>query len=72
MPTQIEIPADQARRFLVTRHLLAPPRSLPAEPDSVLRVVDRLGLVQFDPVEVPGARSHDLTLHARIRGYQRA
>ena len=38
----------------------------------MLRVVDRLGLVQFDPVEVPGARSHDLTLHARIRGYQRA
>jgi uncharacterized protein len=69
-PTPIS--ADHARRFLVRRHLLAPPRSLPAEPESVLRVVRRLGLLQFDPLEVPGARSHDLVLHARIAGYRRA
>jgi len=49
-----------ARRFLVLRHLLAPPRALPAEPESVLRVVERLGFLQFDPLEVPGARNHDL------------
>src|SRR5204863_3947593 len=36
-----------------------------------LRVIERLGSVQFDPVEVPGARSHDLTLHARIANYRR-
>lgn len=75
MPTSkapLSISADQARRFLVARHLLHPPRSLPAEPESVLRVIDRLGSVQFDPVGVPGARSHDLTFHARIGGYQRA
>jgi len=36
----------------------------------VLRVIKRLGLLQFDPVEVPGARSHDITLHARIRDYR--
>jgi uncharacterized protein len=71
MPT-LEISADHARRFLVRRHLLDPPRALPAEPESVLRVLDRLGLLQFDPLEVPGARSHDLTLHARIGGYQRS
>lgn len=65
------VSAEQARRFLVTRHLLAPPRSLPARPASVLRVVERLGLLQFDPLEVPGARNHDLVLHARIRGYRR-
>jgi len=59
-----------ARRFLVLRHLLAPPRSLPAEPDSVLRVVDRLGSLQFDPLEVAG-RNHDLILLARIAGYRR-
>ena len=69
--TQLSITADHARRFLVRRHLLDPPRSLPAEPESVLRVIDRLGSVQFDPVEVPGARSHDLTLHARIADYRR-
>lgn len=55
----------------MTRHLLAPPRSLPADPRSVLDVVDRLGLLQFDPLEVPGARNHELVLHARIAGYRR-
>ncbi|HSL97097.1 MAG TPA: crosslink repair DNA glycosylase YcaQ family protein [Candidatus Deferrimicrobiaceae bacterium] len=60
-----------ARRFLVLRHLLAPPRSLPAEPESVLRVMDRLGSLQFDPLEVAG-RNHDLVLLARIAGYRRA
>ena len=67
----VQISADHARRFLVSRHLLAPPRSLPAEPDSVLAAVERLGLLQFDPLEVPGARNHDLVLHARIRNYRR-
>jgi uncharacterized protein len=69
--TTLRISADHARRFLVTRHLLAPPRSLTAAPASVLAVVERLGLLQFDPLEVPGARNHDLVLHARIDGYRR-
>ncbi|HYN63309.1 MAG TPA: crosslink repair DNA glycosylase YcaQ family protein, partial [Candidatus Limnocylindrales bacterium] len=38
---------------------------------SVLRVVEGLGSLQFDPLEVPGARNHELVLHARINGYQR-
>jgi uncharacterized protein len=67
----LAISADHARRFLVRRHLLDPPRSLPAEPSSVLDVVDRLGSLQFDPLEVPGARNHDLVLHNRVAGYQR-
>ena len=46
-----QVPAAVARRFLVVRHLLAPPRSLPPKPESVLRVVDRLGSLQFDPLE---------------------
>lgn len=66
-----QVSAAAARRFLVLRHLLAPPRSLPADPDSVLRVVDRLGSLQFDPLEVAG-RNHDLVLLARIAGYRRA
>lgn len=69
---QRSISADHARRFLVARHLLAPPRALPAEPTSVLDVVERLGSLQFDPLEVPGARNHDLVLHARVGGYQRS
>jgi uncharacterized protein YcaQ len=59
-----------ARRFLVVRHLLAPPRSLPGVEESVLAVVDRLGSLQFDPLEVAG-RNHDLVLHARVGGYRR-
>jgi uncharacterized protein len=61
---------DVARRFLVLHHLLAPPRSLPAESASVLRVIDRLGSLQFDPLEIAG-RNHDLALLARIDGYRR-
>jgi uncharacterized protein len=67
----LRISADHARRFLVRRHLLDPPRALAAEPESVLQVVDRIGSLQFDPLEVPGARNHDLVLHARIAGYRR-
>ncbi len=67
----IELSKDAARRFLVARHGLAPPRALPARPDSVLTAVERLGVLQFDPLEVPGARNHDLVLHSRVRGYRR-
>ena len=65
-----QVSAAAARRFLVLRHLLAPPRSLPARRDSVLAVIDRLGSLQFDPLEVAG-RNHDLVLLARIGGYRR-
>ena len=68
-PTR-HVSREVARRFLVTRHFLAPPRSLPPEPASVMRVVDRLGSLQFDPIDVAG-RNHDLTLLARIAGYRR-
>ena len=40
------------------------------ERESVLRVIDRLGSLQFDPLEVAG-RNHDLVLLARIAGYRR-
>jgi uncharacterized protein YcaQ len=69
-PTPIEISRDVARRFLALHHLLAPPRSLPAEPSSVMRLFDRLGSLQFDPIDVAG-RNHDLVLLARIAGYRR-
>jgi uncharacterized protein YcaQ len=57
-----------ARRFLVARHLLAPPRSLPTGADGVRAVVERLGSIQFDPLAVAG-RNHDLVLHARVKDY---
>jgi uncharacterized protein YcaQ len=70
VPASRTISVAVARRFLVIRHLLAPPRSLPAEPASVMRVFERLGSIQFDPLEVAG-RNHDLVLLARIAGYRR-
>ncbi len=69
VPDLRTVAAPVARRFLVLRHFLAPPRSLPPGPDSVLAVVDRLGSLQFDPLGVAG-RNHDLVLHARIAGYR--
>ena len=71
MTPPLQLRVEEARRFLIARHGLAPPRALPAEPESVLRVVERLGVLQFDPLEVPGARNHDLVLHARVSGYRR-
>lgn len=65
-----QVSAAAARRFLALRHLLAPPRSLPAERESVLLVIDRIGSLQFDPLEVAG-RNHDLVLLARVEGYRR-
>jgi uncharacterized protein YcaQ len=65
-----QISAATARRFLVLRHLLAPPRSLPPTTRSVMAVVARLGSLQFDPLEVAG-RNHDLVLQARVAGYRR-
>ena len=68
---EMTIDRAAARRFLVRRHLLAPPRSLPADPASVKVVVERLGSLQFDPLDVTG-RNHDLVLAARVEGYARA
>jgi hypothetical protein len=59
-----------ARRFLVLHHFLAPPRSLPEGRDGILAVFDRLGSIQFDPIEIAG-RNHDLVLLARVPGYRR-
>ncbi|MDQ2966306.1 MAG: winged helix DNA-binding domain-containing protein, partial [Chloroflexota bacterium] len=65
-----QISKDVARRFLVLRHFLTPPRALPAQPDSVMTVIDRIGALQYDPLEIAG-RNHDLVLLARIDGYRR-
>ena len=69
--TPIEVDRATARRFLVRRHLLAPPRALPPSIDSVRTVMARIGSLQFDPIDVTG-RNHDLVLASRIAGYRRA
>jgi uncharacterized protein YcaQ len=65
------ISPEVARRYLALHHFLAPPRSLPAGADGILAVFDRLGSIQFDPIEIAG-RNHDLVLLARVAGYRRA
>ena len=67
----LKVSADNARRFLVARQLLAPARSLEGGPGAVLEVFRRLGSVQFDPLAIAG-RTHDLMLHARVAGYDPA
>jgi len=67
---RLEISRDVARRFLAHHHFLAPPRSVDGGPDGVMRVVDRLGSLQFDPLDIAG-RNHDLVLLARVAGYRR-
>jgi uncharacterized protein YcaQ len=59
-----------ARRFLALHHFLAPARALPSTTASVMAIVDRIGSLQFDPIDVTG-RNHDLVLLARIAGYRR-
>ena len=63
--------AEAARRFLVARHFLAPARSLNGGRKAVLRVMERLGSLQYDPIAIAG-RNHDLVLHARVADYDPA
>jgi uncharacterized protein len=67
----MDVAADAARRFLVTRQMVAPARSVEGGPDGVLDIFRRLGSIQFDPLSVAG-RNHDLVLHARVAGYDPA
>ena len=67
----MKVTAEAARRFLVTRHFLAPARSLAGGLDGMPEVSRKLGSIQFDPIAVAG-RNHDLVLHARVVGYEPA
>jgi uncharacterized protein len=67
----LRISAAAARRFLVRRQMLAPPRALPGGLDGIRAAFARLGSIQFDPLGVAG-RNHELVLHARVRDYRPA
>ena len=68
---EVQVSNKDARRFLLSRQLLAPARSLEGGPEAVLEVFRKLGSIQFDPIAVAG-RNHDLVLHARVAGYEPA
>ena len=65
----MQVTAEAARRFLVARHFLAPARSVKGGKKGVLRVLEKLGSIQFDPLAIAG-RNHDLVLHARVANYK--
>jgi hypothetical protein len=67
----VQTTAEAARRFLVARHFLAPARSVKGGKKAVLKIISKLGSVQFDPIAVAG-RNHDLVLHARVADYKPA
>ncbi len=71
MTRPLQASAENARRFLVARQLLAPARSLEGGEHAVLDVFRRLGSIQYDPIAVAG-RTHDLVLHARVADYEPA
>ena len=56
----VHISREEARRFLVQYHF---------RPTDLMGVIDRLGTVQYDPLN-PVGRNADLVFQARIPGYQ--
>lgn len=68
VPQEIEVSQEQARRFLLSHHYLWPPRQLKGRA-GVLQYLDRVGCIQFDPINVVG-RNPDLVLQARLTNYR--
>ena len=56
----VHISREEARRFLAQYHF---------KPTDLMGVIDRLGTVQYDPLN-PVGRNADLVFQARIPGYQ--
>ena len=56
----LQLSREEARRFLARYHL---------QPTDLTGVIDRLGTVQYDPLN-PVGRNADLVFQARIPGYQ--
>ncbi|MDQ3098186.1 MAG: winged helix DNA-binding domain-containing protein [bacterium] len=57
----------QARRFLLTKQLLNPPKTLSGA-GAIEKVFNTLRLIQYDPLN-PCGRNTDLVLQSRIRDY---
>ncbi len=66
-PLRLDLRA--ARRLVLEAQGLRPPRSI-GRAGGVVGVAERLGSVQFDPIDVVGW-STDLVMQSRVRGYRR-
>lgn len=67
-PSALSISKDQARRFLILHHKLAPPRKLQGK-QGVLDYIRHVNCIQYDPINVVGQNPH-LVLQSRIKGYK--
>lgn len=63
------IPKEQARRFLLARHGLMGQTPFVGR-EGLVRYVEQVGCVQYDPVDVCG-KSHELAFLTRIKGFTR-
>lgn len=63
----IELTLSQARRFLLAQQFLSPPRALSGT-DGILQIIERLGCIQYDPVDIVG-HNPELVLQARVTDY---
>ena len=70
MTKPIQLTNVEARRFLLSKQALWPPRAL-AGKGGIMTVFDRLACIQFDPLDVVG-RNPDLVVQSRVSGYRPA
>lgn len=68
LPPELIISKQQARRYLVSYHRLAPPRSL-AGKAGALQFVRQVNCIQYDPINIVGQNPH-LVLQSRVRNYK--
>lgn len=68
--TPLHLTIEQARRFVLRHQGLLPPRAAVGK-EGVLAFLDRVGCIQFDPLDVVG-RNSDLVLQSRIIDYRPA
>lgn len=64
---KVKVSKEQARRFLLTKQLLYPPKSL-SEKKGIEEVFNTLRVIQYDPLN-PCGRNPDLVLQARVKNY---
>jgi uncharacterized protein len=67
-PPQLTITNRDARRFMLAHHQLWPPRQLQGK-EGVLRFIDHIQSIQFDPINIVG-RNPDLVLQSRVADYK--
>ena len=68
MTEPIRLTNFEARRFLLAKQGLWPPRALTGK-GGIMSVFDRLACIQFDPLNVVG-RNPDLVLQSRVSDYR--